>query len=389
MRRGNGHAGGLPRSRMRWFTGRFLTARDLTDEQEYHLGRHRLHNRLLHGWGTVCGLRVRPDDRPECEREYVRVEPGLALDCLGREVILARAERVRWPIDPHRTAAEDAVGILCVRYRECPADPMPTVVGDCSASHRSEPGRIVEGCEFEVHVPTGDPDDPWSDLLRTRTDPDCASPAPPDRGCLDPDCELGDCVPIALLSRVGDGPIRVDVDQHGDARTVRRSLPPPAAQLTHITRASWAHGADVPVEDLIAAGGELRVRFDRPIADGDEIRTGVNAFTFVVEVEDSTGSRERLAADPNHPPRLDDGCEAVFTIDPDALRVSRRHGGRPSIVGDAVFVTVYGDLIHDRNGLPVDADFFGSFPTGDGIKGGVFRSWFVVSDGYEQPEEYR
>ena len=380
MRRGNEHTGGLPRSRLRWFTGRFLTARDLTDEQEYHLGRHRLHNRLLHGWGVVCGLRVHTDDRPRCGREYVLVEPGIALDYQGRDLVQTCTARVHWPIDPDRTGAEDAIGILCVRYHECLAEPLPAVTRDCTAGGGTEPGRVVEGCTFEVHVPTGAPDDPWAALLRTRTGDDDECPPPEDDNCLEPVCELGDCVPIALLSRVGDGPIRVDVDQYGRPRTVRRTLPAPGAQLTRIVRASWEHGADVPVDDLVAAGGELRVRFDRPIAAGDDIRTGVNGFTFVIEVEDSTGARERLAPDPAKPPQLDNGCEAVFTIDPDALRVSRRYGGRPSIVGDAVYVTIYGDLIHDRRGLPVDADFFGTFPTGDGIKGGVFRSWFVVSD---------
>ena len=61
-------------TRLRWFTGRFITARDLTDEQEYHLDRHRLHNRLLHGWGTVCGLGVHPHDRADCAHEWVWVD---------------------------------------------------------------------------------------------------------------------------------------------------------------------------------------------------------------------------------------------------------------------------------------------------------------------------
>jgi hypothetical protein len=67
-------------------------------------------------------------------------------------------------------------------------------------------------------------------------------------------------------------------------------------------------------------------------------------------------------------------------VHPDALRGSGRRGGPRSLAGDTVFVTLLGDLIHDCHGLPVDADFFGSLPSGDGVRGGVLRSWFFVTD---------
>jgi hypothetical protein len=188
-------------------------------------------------------------------------------------------------------------------------------------------------------------------------------------------------VPLALLSREADGPIRIDVDDHGAPRSVRRVLPPPAAYLTHVTWASWEHGADIAVQDLAAANGELRLRFDRDLADGVEGRTGVNVHTFFVETEDSQGDRARLPSDPDNPPRVENGCEAVFTIAPGQVRSPKRTVA--PLVGDTVFVTVLGDLIHDCNGLPVDADFFGSFPSGDGVQGGVLRSWFTVGNRQE------
>jgi hypothetical protein len=366
---------GSPRTRPRWFTGRFLTARDLTDEQDYHRYWRHLHNRLLHGWGTVCGLRVRPDDRPGHTHDYVRVDPGIALDAYGREIVLDELERVPWPADPTRSYAGHALAVLCIRYHECHAEPLPAIVGDCTATDATEPGRIVEKHQFEVHVPTGKAGDPWTALLYGGNgEPECG----PESGCLEPVDDLGGCVPIALLCRTGKEAIRVDEDEGGVARTVRRSLPPPAAWLTHISRTSWEHGSYVPLNELVTDQGRLHVWFDREIAAGDETRTGVNSFTFVVEVEDPRGNRERLAADPRYPPQLVSEREAVFTIDPDELQ-ARRKGGHAGIVGETVFVTVYGDLIHDCHGLPVDADYLGSFPTGNGIKGGVFRSWFTVS----------
>ncbi|MFF0097531.1 hypothetical protein ACFYSF_47715 [Streptomyces canus] len=379
----------VPTTRLRWFTGRFITARDLTDEQDYHVARHRMHNRLLHGWGTVCGLEVRPHERAECGNEWVRVEPGIAIDCMGREIVLPHREAGHWPIDPERTQAEDALAILCIRYGECLAEPLPAIVADCSSATRTEPGRVVEQWEFELHPVTADVDDEWTRLLRQG--PGTAPGAPKDcsdgcgrqpcrGGCIEPVREFGECVPIALLSRGRGEAIRIDVDRNGIRRDVRRSLPPPVAYLTHIVATSWEHGGELGIDELIDAGGELRVRFDRDLAPADGLRTGVNQFTFLVEIEDSTGSRERLDFDAANTPRVQDGCVAVFTVDPDALRRSGRHGGLPKLVGDTVFVTVLGDLIKDCHGIPVDADFLGTFPTGDGIKGGVLRSWFSVTE---------
>ena len=67
--------------RMRWFTGRFVTARDLTDEQQYMLQRRWLTNRLLHGEGVLCGLDVVPHERADCAVDHgldrARDRPGL------------------------------------------------------------------------------------------------------------------------------------------------------------------------------------------------------------------------------------------------------------------------------------------------------------------------
>ena len=377
--------GVLSNERLRWFTGRFLTARDLTDEQKYHIDRRHLHNRLFHGSGVVCGLGVSVNERSDCDHEWIWVDAGIAIDCLGREIIMPCRQSVHWPVAvPPPSADADEVAMLCIRYSECLTEPLPAIVDGCCDKSATQASRIVERWTFEVHVLTDDPDDCWAKLVHTgsgATAPcrdDCDDPTFRGGGCLEPDCECGDCVPIALLRRCGDGRIRIDVDECGSPMRIRRLLPPPPAYLTHIVSTSWDHGAEISIEDLIDSGGELRVCFDRTIDPGDETRTGVNTFTFVVEIEDSTGNRERLRADPMMPPRVDNGCEAIFTIDREELRESSRRGSVPKLVGDVVYVTVYGDLIHDCHGLPVDADFFGAFPSGDGVKGGVFRSWFFV-----------
>lgn len=372
-------------TRLRWFTGRFMTARDLTDEQDYHLERHRLHNRLLHGWGTVCGLEVHPHDRADCDHEWTWVDAGIAIDCRGREIVLPHREAVRWEIDPKLTSDQDALAVLCIRYDECLTEPLPAIVGPCEHGTATEFGRVVERWRLEIHPVGDDPNDRWTRLIRgAATDPtcsdDCGGADTCRDGCLDPVCTLGDCVPIALLSRGRGEAIQVDAERDGIRPGVRRSLPPPTSYLTHVVHTSWKHATDVPLAELDDADGELRVRFDRNLANGQQDSVGINPYTFLVEVEDSTGARERLPFDPEKAPRIENGCEAVFTIDPDFLRGSGRRGGTRKLVGDTVFITLLGDLIHDCHGLPVDADFFGTFPTGDGVKGGVLRSWFFVSD---------
>lgn len=66
-----------------FFDGQRLTAADLTAVQSYHRELRWLHNRSLHNWGIAFGLAVtgRRGERA------VRVQPGYALDCKGRDLI--------------------------------------------------------------------------------------------------------------------------------------------------------------------------------------------------------------------------------------------------------------------------------------------------------------
>ena len=79
-------------------TGMLLDAQDFTDEQTYHRGRLARALASLTGGGTLAGLRVShtpaagaPNPRPE----EIRVEPGLAVDRLGRLIEVPRPACVR------------------------------------------------------------------------------------------------------------------------------------------------------------------------------------------------------------------------------------------------------------------------------------------------------
>lgn len=69
--------------RLNYFTHQFLREQDFKAEQEYHIAMRRQHNRALHGWGVVEGLEVRKKSDHE-----ITIEPGAAIDNLGREIVL-------------------------------------------------------------------------------------------------------------------------------------------------------------------------------------------------------------------------------------------------------------------------------------------------------------
>lgn len=72
--------------RPRFFDGQRLTARDLLAAQSYERELRWLHNRTLHPWGVGRGLTV---SGARGERS-VTVGAGYALDCLGRDIIVAQ-----------------------------------------------------------------------------------------------------------------------------------------------------------------------------------------------------------------------------------------------------------------------------------------------------------
>lgn len=87
-----------PFDRLRFFSGRLLTAEDFSLEQNYFRGKQKLHNRDLHGFGVVSGLRV------TVQSGKVVVSAGLALDCEGNELVVPIDELLSAPPASWQTA---------------------------------------------------------------------------------------------------------------------------------------------------------------------------------------------------------------------------------------------------------------------------------------------
>lgn len=360
--------GAVATERNRYFTGKNMTARDFQADQEYFLGRHRLHNRLLHGWGIVCGLAVECHPDKNCP-DWLVVRGGIALDCCGRELILSCDKPLKVP-------REDCGGrpqVLCARYVEREIEHLPVLFheGGCGGPAEREANRVRECVELEFV--DEDELDPrcWLKPRGGEETPCCDEEEDAVRGCLEPSCPCGDRVPLARITFKGDD---FDIDLDG-----RRLLPPPRDYLTRITGINWKHGGSLSLADLKERCGRLEVRFDRRLLRARRDATGVNRFTFVVQYGGIQRDLEFLPFDPDNPPGLaeDDECVARFTIDPDYIDGRRN---RSNIAGNVVYVALKCDFILDRHGNPVSgAHLRGRLPNDGAAPGGIFESWFRVT----------
>lgn len=142
------------------FDGKIMSAQDFLDEQHYFMGKDRRHNQLLHGWGTVCGLKILEHPNPDCRPQYVVVTAGAAIDCCGREILVRHnamfdfraAALEAWKLKNGKTVQPDDQPHrleLVVRYAECPTDPVPAVFEGCGSGEAAcLPSKILEGFAF-------------------------------------------------------------------------------------------------------------------------------------------------------------------------------------------------------------------------------------------------
>ncbi len=70
---------------------RLLQADDLQEEQRYQLYRRWQHNLALHSWGILCGLEVTFRNPETVVRPGITIQPGMALDGYGRELVVTSA----------------------------------------------------------------------------------------------------------------------------------------------------------------------------------------------------------------------------------------------------------------------------------------------------------
>lgn len=379
------HAGGgcadLPElSRLRYFHGQPLGALDLRREQAYHRERARMHNRLLHGWGIVCGLEVlvapREDPR-ECDDDPTLAEvvvlPGAAIDCRGDEVLVRHPrpvylDRLLDKQDLETLREKPGTVYLTLCHAEVPIDPTRPMLGTgCEPVPDCEHARVLDTYRI------------CATLERPDTGPACE---PCCGACGDPCLELA-----ALTDFTPRQPLIQDqVDLGG-----RRSLA--LHELTEIVGVNWEHGATYSRDDANALVDQgLRVWFSR----GVQVASLVPGVVELTGVESGDGrSASTYHIDGEFADLPGDELTTAFTY--------RRTTGETLQYGDRLLITVRGDFIVDECCRAVDADHLGGAvpqvgdppwtpvggsrgplcpprSSGDGVEGGEFVSWIHVQE---------
>lgn len=365
-------------TRLHYFHGQALGAVDLRREQAYHLEKARLRNRLLHGWGIVCGLDVEvvpkqpcdPDDEAPTASVLV-VAPGAALDPQGNEVIVRNPRQV----ELNALLSEEELCLLCKQpatvyltlcYHEQPIDPSrPLLTAECEPVAACQYGRVSE--TFRI----------------------CASTTRPDPG---PACEpcCGACGDHCLeLAAIVDFDPEVPIEPGQLEFSGRRPLA--RHDLTEISAINWVHGGTYRREDATTLFDKgIEVRFSRPVQVAS-LREHVVGLTAIEAGGGRSAGMYNVDGEFVGLPETALTDRLVFRSTTDEMLQ----------YGDRVMITIRGDFILDECCRAVDANHIGGDvptiadcpadpthppdgpqcpprPSGNGTEGGEFVSWIFV-----------
>ena len=140
-------------ARNRYYYSKLLDAEHLELEQAYGNLKRWMLNRLSLGTGVLCGL----DVVPTADKLKVRVQSGVAIDGLGREIIvpmLSIAVDPTQPTDscgkPSGDPVRGAEVTLFICYLECQAEPAAVMVSSCDDDRHCENGLIRERYRLRI-----------------------------------------------------------------------------------------------------------------------------------------------------------------------------------------------------------------------------------------------
>ena len=139
--------------RNHYFFGKLMTVRDFEAEQTYFNSKRRLGNHMLNGSGIVSGLDVILVDN-----RTISIETGMAIDYLGREIVLQEPNVRRLSvIDGFEENRENGDMYLCIAYKENFRESTFSVAGSSKDSDVSEEyNRITEG--YDLFLTSKKPD---------------------------------------------------------------------------------------------------------------------------------------------------------------------------------------------------------------------------------------
>lgn len=132
----------FPFERNRYYVGKLLTSADFQAEQVYGIQKRCFLNEMMFGDGVVCGLGVYSLDD-----QSVMVDSGVALDGLGREIVVESAVVRKLSTIEGFEELESNQAVLCLRYQEEDVQPVYAVRGQ-ESGEGYECNRIRESCGF-------------------------------------------------------------------------------------------------------------------------------------------------------------------------------------------------------------------------------------------------
>lgn len=163
-------------TRVNYHDGILLAAPDFQQEQLYHRGRLAAVLSRLHGFGTIAGLKVdrtSPDAGPPVQEEEIVVNPGIAIDRVGRLIEVRKKHCLRlqkW--FEHETQNADAsltpfldgaerylvadIFLSSVEFPQGLRPSFPEPAAD--ATDAAIPARTQEGFELKLVVRDCDPE---------------------------------------------------------------------------------------------------------------------------------------------------------------------------------------------------------------------------------------
>ncbi len=138
----------------RYFYGMLLDVFHFELEQHYFNSKRWLLNRLVSGYGVICGLDVELCD----DKKSVVLLPGVAIDKWGREIIVPQPSRpVLIPVHSASAAqmeeedeCEDEFVYVSLCFHQCDSDPAPAMGGHCETVEVCAPSTIRERYEIRI-----------------------------------------------------------------------------------------------------------------------------------------------------------------------------------------------------------------------------------------------
>lgn len=406
-------------TRNQFFYGKLMDVFHFQLETTYQNRKRWLLNRLNLGFGVVCGLAVVPTN----EGQHVQIAAGIAIDKLGREIIVPAASP---PIDPRQPTdawgrpagnliADGESVYLCLAYHECETEPVPVLVGDCGREPTCAASLIKERYRILVKAgsaPSSNLTCQLPDLLASPLDRSNFHDQLSDRisqNCAEVTGET--CIPIAQITLPAAGELITADSINVKIRPLIYSQPliletllclaqqiqtTPArpAPLTTVQSISWTHDRLELATDINAFSNDgLTVTF----SDNIQATTTQGRAWFIVTAEYPIGTPPEGSPMPqetilvqrvlDREIKIEDN-RAFFTPDPKfADTFSRTLGETGASSPILCRVVLKCNYLTDTADPPqmVDGDFFGmdqdlaTLKTGNGIPGGDFESWFFLT----------